>query len=108
MARTEKRTHETTSDKLDWLEELRDEALHAGSESSVAKQRDAGKLLARERAEKLCDPGSFVELDRFVRHRESHFGMLERRPSGDGVVTGSGTICGRRVRVRRTAFAVLR
>src|SRR2546422_8816320 len=94
MARTEKRTHETTSDKLDWLEELRDEAQHAGSERAVARQRDAGKLLARERAEKLCDPGSFVELDRYVRHRESNFGMLERRPYGDAVVTGYGTSFG--------------
>src|SRR5437773_2743383 len=99
-------THETTGEKLDWLAELRDEALHAGSESSVAKQRDAGKLLARERAEKLCDPGSFVELDRFVRHRESNFGMLERRPYGDAVVTGYGTVFGRRVFVFSQDFTV--
>ena len=58
--------------------------------ASVAKHKDAGKLLARERAEKLCDPGSFVEPDRYVRHRESNFGMLERRPYGDAVVTGYG------------------
>jgi propionyl-CoA carboxylase beta chain len=106
MARREQRTHETTQEKLDWLVELRDKALHAGSESSVAKQRDAGKLLARERAEKLCDPGSFVELDRYVRHRESNFGMLERRPYGDGVVTGYGTIFGRRVFVFSQDFTV--
>src|SRR6266487_1944548 len=99
-------THETTGEKLDWLAELRDEALHAGSESSVAKQRDAGKLLARERAEKLCDPGSFVELDRYVRHRESNFGMLERRPYGDAVVTGYGTIFGRKVFVFSQDFTI--
>ncbi len=52
---------------------------------------------ARERAERLCDPGTFVELDRFVRHRESNFDMLERRPAGDAVVTGHGQVFGRRV-----------
>ena len=105
-AETEKRTHETTAEKLEWLQELRREARHAGSEKSVAKQREAGKLLARERAEKLCDPGSFVELDRYVRHRESNFGMLERRPYGDAVVTGYGTIFGRRVFVFSQDFTV--
>jgi propionyl-CoA carboxylase beta chain len=55
------------------------------------------KLSARERVERLCDPGTFVELDRFVRHRESNFGMLERRPEGDAVVTGYGQVFGRRV-----------
>ncbi|HEY4412822.1 MAG TPA: carboxyl transferase domain-containing protein, partial [Gaiellaceae bacterium] len=63
--------HETTEAKLAWLAELRGEALHAGSEKAVQRRRDEGRLLARERAEKLCDPGSFVELDRYVRHRES-------------------------------------
>ena len=106
MARTEKRVHETTAEKLQWLAELRDEARHAGSPKSVAKQRDQGKLLARERAEKLCDPGSFVELDRYVRHRESNFGMLDRRPYGDAVVTGYGEIFGRRVFVFSQDFTV--
>ncbi|HEY3961234.1 MAG TPA: acyl-CoA carboxylase subunit beta [Gaiellaceae bacterium] len=106
MARTEKRIHETTQEKLDWLQELRDQSEHAGSEQAVAKHHEAGKLLARERAEKLCDPGSFVELDRFVRHREANFGMLERRPYGDAVVTGYGTIFGRRVFVFSQDFTV--
>src|SRR3982751_3811074 len=102
----ERRTHETTQEKLEWLNELRDEARHAGSESAVEKHRAAGKLLARERAERLCDPGSFVEIDRYVRHRESNFGMLERRPYGDAVVTGSGTIFGRKVFVFSQDFTV--
>jgi propionyl-CoA carboxylase beta chain len=106
MTQTEKRTHDTTREKLDWLEQLRDEALHAGSEASIERQREQGKLLARERAEALCDPGSFVELDRYVRHRESNFGMLERRPYGDAVVTGHGTIFGRRVFVFSQDFTV--
>jgi propionyl-CoA carboxylase beta chain len=98
--------HETTGDRLAWLAELREEARHAGSERSVAKQREAGKLLARERAERLCDPGSFVELDRFVRHRESNFGMLERRPYGDAVVTGYGSVLGRKVFLFSQDFTV--
>ncbi len=106
MARTEKRTHDTTRQKLEWLEELRDASEHAGSEKAAAKHKEAGKLLARERAEQLCDPGTFVELDRFVRHRESNFGMLERRPYGDAVVTGYGTIFGRRVFVFSQDFTV--
>ena len=106
MADDEQRTHATTREKLDWLVELRDTALHAGSEASVAKQREAGKLLARERVERLCDPGSFVELDRYVRHREANFGMLDRRPYGDAVVTGYGTIFGRRVFLFSQDFTV--
>ena len=98
--------HDTTGEKLQWLADLREEALPRGSEKSVERQRDAGKLLARERAEKLCDPGSFVELDRFVRHRESNFGMLERRPYGDAVVTGYGTVLGRKVFVFSQDFTV--
>ena len=98
--------HETTAGKLEWLEELRGEALHAGSEKAVARRRDEGRLLARERAEKLCDPGSFVELDRYVRHRESNFGMMDRRPYGDAVVTGYGTIFGRKVFVFSQDFTV--
>jgi propionyl-CoA carboxylase beta chain len=106
MAKAEKRTHDSTREKLEWLEELRDEALHAGSGKAVEKHRAAGKLLARERAEKLCDPGSFVELDRYVRHREPNFGMLDRRPYGDAVVTGYGTIFGRKVFVFSQDFTV--
>ena len=99
-------THETTQAKLEWLSELRKEALHAGGDAAVERQREAGKLLARERAKRLCDPGSFVELDRYVRHRESNFGMLERRPYGDAVVTGYGTIFGRKVFVFSQDFTV--
>jgi propionyl-CoA carboxylase beta chain len=106
VADTGRRAHETTREKLAWLEELREQALHAGAEQAVERQRAAGKLLARERAERLCDPGTFVELDRFVRHRESNFGMLERRPPGDAVVTGYGQVFGRRVFLFSQDFTV--
>ena len=99
-------THETTDAKLRWLAELREQAAHAGSERQVARQRERGKLLARERLEKLLDPGSFVELDRYVRHREVEFGMRDRRPWGDAVVTGHGTILGRKVFVFSQDFTV--
>src|ERR1700740_1281346 len=98
--------HETTADKLAWLEELRGEALHAGSERAVRRRRDEGRLLARERAERLCDPGSFVALDRFRRHRASNLGMMERRPYGDAVVTGYGAVFGRKVFVFSQDFTV--
>jgi propionyl-CoA carboxylase beta chain len=107
MAKAEERqAHETTDAKLRWLRELREEARHAGSDSAVEKHHAAGKLLARERAERLCDPGTFVELDRFVRHRESNFGMLERRPYGDAVVTGYGQVFGRKVFLFSQDFTV--
>src|SRR5947209_11592004 len=98
--------HETTEAKLAWLRELRAEALHAGSERAVQRRREEGRLLARERAERLCDQGSFVELDRYVRHRESNFGMMDNRPYGDAVVTGYGEIFGRRVCVFSQDFTV--
>src|SRR5688572_26664873 len=99
-------THDTTEAKLRWLEELSEQALHPASERHVERQRERGKLLARERLEKLLDPGSFVELDRFVRHREVEFEMRENRPWGDAVVTGYGTIFGRKVFVFSQDFTV--
>jgi propionyl-CoA carboxylase beta chain len=109
MATTDEKpeaAHDSTSAKLERLRELREEALHAGGDRAVERQRQAGKLLARERLERLLDPGSFVELDRYVRHRETEFGMAERRPYGDAVVTGYGTVFGRRVFVFSQDFTV--
>ena len=106
MADPGKRSHETTAEKLAWLDEQRAAARTPAREKAVAGRREAGKLLARERAERLCDPGTFVELDRYVRHRESQFGMGERRPAGDAVVTGYGEVLGRRVIVFSQDFTV--
>ena len=105
MAATDDRT-DSTQGKLDELNRLREEAAHQGSERAVEKHRSQGKLLAHERLEKLLDPGSFVELDRFVRHRNPYFGMMERRPYGDAVVTGYGTIFGRKVFVFSQDFTI--
>src|SRR3989440_6799815 len=106
MATTDEPRAESTESKLERLQELRDEAEHAGTEKAIERQRQQGQLLARERLLELLDPGSFVELDRYVRHRESNFGMLDRRPYGDAVVTGYGTIFGRRVFVFSQDFTV--
>src|SRR5437588_11741132 len=97
---------ETYEEKLARLEELRHEAVHAGSEQAVAKQHEKGKYTARERIEKLLDPGSFQELDTFVRHRTHEFEMQKNRPWGDAVVTGHGTIDGRRGCVVSQDFTV--
>ncbi|HWW67529.1 MAG TPA: acyl-CoA carboxylase subunit beta, partial [Solirubrobacterales bacterium] len=85
--------------------ELRHEAAHAEG-PAVAKQHAKGKYTARERLEKLLDPGSFRELDAFVRHRTHEFDMQKNRPWGDAVVTGHGTIEGRRVCVFSQDFTV--
>jgi propionyl-CoA carboxylase beta chain len=96
----------TSNDPLAQLEQRSEAALQSGSERSVARQRERGKLLARERIELLLDPGSFVELDRFARHRAHGFGLEENRPYGDGVITGHGTVDGRRVFVFSQDFTV--
>jgi len=89
----------TTAGKLADFERRVQEATHAGSERAVEKQHAAGKMTARERIEALLDPGSFTEFDEFARHRSSNFGMESRRPFGDGVVTGYGTVDGRPVAI---------
>src|SRR6201989_1912107 len=98
---------ETYEEKLAQLEELRQEAIHAGSEAAVAKQHERGKYTARERVHKLLDPGSFQELDTFVRHRTYEFDMKKSGPCGDAVVTAHGTIDGRRVCVFSQDFTVV-
>ena len=99
-------TGDSTQAKLERMLAHREEALHQGGERAVERQRGQGKLLARERIEKLLDRGSFVELDRYVRHREVEFGMREKRPWGDAVVTGHGTVLGRKVFVFSQDFTI--
>ena len=96
---------ETYEEKLAQLHELREAALHSAPEAEE-KQHARGKYTARERVEKLLDPGSFQELDTFVRHRTYDFDMQENRPWGDAVVTGHGTIDGRTVCVFSQDFTV--
>jgi propionyl-CoA carboxylase beta chain len=96
----------TTAGKLRQLEHKRDEASHAGSSKAVERRHAEGKMTARERVEALLDPGSFVEIDALARHRAHGFGIEDRRPYGDGVVTGHGTIDGRQVCVFSQDFTV--
>ena len=97
---------ETFDERLAQLEELRVAATHHASQDAIAKQHAKGKYTARERIEKLLDPGSFQELDTYVRHRTTEFEMQKNRPWGDAVVTGHGTIDGRRVCVFSQDFTV--
>ncbi len=96
---------ETYAEKLKQLNTFRAKAVRSTAQAE-AKQHDKGKLTARERVAALLDPGSFQELDTFVRHRVHEFGMQKKRPWGDAVVTGHGTIEGRRVCVFSQDFAV--
>ncbi len=93
-------------DPLARLEAMEAEAARGGGADRIEKQHAAGKLTARERIDALLDPGSFVELDRFVTHRCADFGMGEQKILGDGVVTGHGTIDGRTVCVFAQDFTV--
>ena len=93
-------------EKLERLEELRRSAEEGGGADRIASQHARGKLSARERLDLLLDEGSFVELDRFVTHRSTDFGLGERKVLGDGVVTGYGTIDGRLVYAFSQDFTV--
>src|SRR5207244_7839433 len=77
-----------------------------GGEERIRRQHKAGKKTARERIELLLDPGSFLEVDKFVVHQSHDFGMEEQKVLGDGVVTGSGRIHGRTVFVFAQDFTV--
>ncbi len=83
-------------DRLEDLERRKNEALHAGPQRAVDRQHGKGKMLARERIEYLLDDGSFHELDMLARHRALD-SNIEERPYTDGVITGWGTIDGRKV-----------
>jgi len=93
--------------RLEELKALRERVRLGGGPDRIARQHKAGKLTAWERLELLIDPGSFIELGRFVRHRAIEFGMAERVAYGDGVVTGLGEISGRKVAVYAQDFTFM-
>jgi propionyl-CoA carboxylase beta chain len=93
-------------EKLEILERRAAEAELGGGRARLAAQHEKGKLSARERLDLLLDEGSFVELDRFVTHRSTDFGLDSQRVYGDGVVTGYGRIEGRLVYVFSQDFTV--
>lgn len=92
--------------KTEKLLEMRAAARMGGGEARIEKQRSQGKMTARERIEVLLDRGSFHEIDSFVEHRETNFGMDQKKFLGDSVVTGWGTIDGRLVYVYSQDFTV--
>jgi len=91
---------------IERIHELSRQAEAAGGEDRLKRQRESGRLTARERVEFLLDRDSFVELDKFKTHRNTDFGMAERKIPGDGVVTGYGTIDGRQVAIFSQDFTV--
>jgi acetyl-CoA carboxylase carboxyltransferase component len=93
------------SERLAELADRKEQARHAGPERAVLRQHEKGKLLARERIEYLLDPGSFHELDMLARHRALDSG-IEERPYTDGVITGWGTVDGRKVFLFSQDFTV--
>ncbi len=93
-------------ENIERIHELSRQAEAAGGEDKLKRQRESGRLTARERVEFLLDRGSFVELDKFKTHRNTDFGMADRKIPGDGVVTGYGTIDGRQVCVFSQDFTV--
>ena len=96
-----------TNERIEELRALRQEHMDGGGAERIKRQHDSGRNTARERLDILLDPGSFRELDAFVRHRSHDFGMQHNRPLGDSVITGWGTIDGRLVYVYSQDFTVV-
>src|SRR5215469_17967175 len=98
--------HPKRHDRLEELRNRNAEAEEGGGAERRERQHKEGKLSARERVDLLLDEGSFEELDKFVRHQCTDFGMEEQRPAGDGFITGYGRIDGRLVYVFAQDFTV--
>ena len=96
----------STEKRLRELEERNEKAFAGGGEKRVAKHKQGGRLTARERLDVLLDTGSFVELDRFVRHRCTNFDMDKNHIDGDGVICGYGRINGKLVFTYSQDFTV--
>ena len=96
----------STQARIEKMIKKSEKIMAAGGEKRVAKQHQSGKLTARERIALLLDEGSFVELDRFVQHRCTNFGMEKKELPGEGVTTGYGTVDGRLVYVFAQDFTV--
>jgi acetyl-CoA carboxylase carboxyltransferase component len=93
-------------ERLEELAKRKEQAVHAGSPAAVERQHARGKLTARERIDELLDDASFQELDMLARHRAHGSGLDDNRPYTDGVITGFGTVDGRRVCVFSQDFTV--
>lgn len=93
-------------DQFKQLDKFNRESMLGGGEKRIQAQHEKGKLTARERIDLLVDEGSFIEIDRFVKHRSNDFGLDKQRIPGDGVVTGYGYIKGRLVYIFSQDFTV--
>ena len=93
-------------EKIELMKKKQAKVLAGGGEKRIEKQHASGKKTARERVDLLLDPGTFVELDQFVTHRCTNFGMEKKELPGEGVVTGYGTVEGRLVYVFAQDFTV--
>ena len=98
--------HRKHHDRLEELRRRNAEAEEGGGAERRERQHKEGKLSARERVDLLLDEGSFEELDKFVLHHCTDFGMEDQRPAGDGFITGYGRIAGRLVYVFAQDFTV--
>ncbi len=96
----------TLQEKFDLLSQKNADAQAGGGEARVAKHHAKGMLTARERLDYFFDPGSFVEVDKFVTHQCTNFGMEKTKFLGDGVVTGFGKIDGRHIYAYAQDFTV--
>ncbi|WIV13546.1 carboxyl transferase domain-containing protein [Proteiniborus sp. MB09-C3] len=93
--------------KLDQLRSAKEKIAEGGGKDKIAKQHEKGKLTARERLNLLFDEGSFIEVDTFVEHRCTNFGMEKTKSPGEGVVSGYGTVNGRLVFSYAQDFTVI-
>src|SRR5262245_22447151 len=92
---------------VDELRQKREHLQQGGGPDRQAKQREQGKLTARERIDTLVDPGSFEEFGLFAQHRQVHFGMADKEVPADGVVTGAASVDGRLIHLASQDFTVL-
>lgn len=97
----------TLQQRLADLDKRNEQAMQGGGAAKIAKHKQGGRLSARERLDILLDPGSFVEMDRFVTHRCTNFGMEKTAVPGDGIITGYGRVNGKLVYVSSQDFTVI-
>lgn len=97
----------STNEKINALHQKRKEVMLGGGEKAIQKQKESGKLTARERIDLLVDKGSFNEYDLFVQHDARDFGMADKVLNGDGVIIGTGTVDGRPICVFAQDFTVV-
>ncbi len=96
----------SVQEKIAQMNAMKEHIRQGGGAARVEKQHAQGKYTARERLEKLFDENSFVELDMFVKHRCTNFGMDKKDMPGDGIVTGYGTVDGRLIYAYAQDFTV--